>query len=144
MYNMGKNVCCITIRYKHTNNIIKRIKVKQGPSKTRSYAIKNSWLSGTFFCSLWFVWLSSFDYRAAVLFSCIVSFSIAYQLHVCSSDGCQWWTVATPHRSDVLYYPWWSVDAVPSCGGVETSRGQEFWQGQSVGLLSPCCPTTTP
>ena len=31
-----------------------------------------------------------------------------------SSDGCQWWTVATPHRSVVLYYLWRSVDAV-SC-----------------------------
>ena len=36
------------------------------------------------------------------------------------------------------------MDAVPSCGRVEISRGQESWRGQSVGLAASCRPIATP
>ena len=144
-------MCCIAILYilLDTNNIIKRIKVKQCPSNTRSYArvsrMKKKQLTfGNIFLIHLIRLIGEFRFSGCCSLFAYRQFSIAYQLHVCSSDGCQWWTVATPHRSDVLYYPWWSVDAVPSCGGVETSRGQEFWRGQSVGLPASCCPIATP
>ena len=78
-------------------------------------------------------WAYSVGY---LFFSYLQNFRVSYQLHICFSDSCQWWTVPIPVQSTFLYSCRRYVIQCPPLGrGVS---GQQSRRGHETFLLLLC------